>query len=299
MNAPTPWPPEVPAGENPPPGAILDYYLASDAAGPVKIEILDAARARGADLLEHRSGARRSPGARPGGVQQDLPGDAERAGLPAAALLAGAADGDLDACGHAPRLVGHALRPDRRAAAAGAAAAAAPARCRTGPIRRSTRRGRRPASYTVRLTVDGKSYTQPITLRLDPRVTTSAVGSGDAVVAHPRDVRRRPRGARRLHAGARASWPQLGALAGEDVAKFKAQVEALAPAAAAGGGGRRGGGAAVRGRARRGRRRASADASERQRGDAVGGDGDAGGGSRANRARSGGVRDARARSRRR
>ena len=43
MNAPTPWPPEVPAGENPPPGAILDYYLASDAAGPVKLEILDTA----------------------------------------------------------------------------------------------------------------------------------------------------------------------------------------------------------------------------------------------------------------
>jgi hypothetical protein len=30
MNPPTPWPPEVPAGENPPPGAILDYYLAAD-----------------------------------------------------------------------------------------------------------------------------------------------------------------------------------------------------------------------------------------------------------------------------
>ncbi len=43
MNAPTPWPPEVPAGENPPPGAILDYYLASDAAGPVTLEILDTA----------------------------------------------------------------------------------------------------------------------------------------------------------------------------------------------------------------------------------------------------------------
>ena len=40
-NDPTPWPPELPAGENPPPGAIVDYYLPSDA-GEVKLEFLDA-----------------------------------------------------------------------------------------------------------------------------------------------------------------------------------------------------------------------------------------------------------------
>ena len=33
-----------------------------------------------------------------------------------------------------------------------------------------------PGTYTVRLTVDGKPYTQPLTLRLDPRVKTSAAG---------------------------------------------------------------------------------------------------------------------------
>jgi photosystem II stability/assembly factor-like uncharacterized protein len=41
-NDPTPWPPEVPAGENPPAGAIVDYYLPSAAAGEVKVEFLDA-----------------------------------------------------------------------------------------------------------------------------------------------------------------------------------------------------------------------------------------------------------------
>src|SRR5262249_5018043 len=40
MNDPTPWPPELPAGENPPPGALIDYYLPSDASA-VKLEILD------------------------------------------------------------------------------------------------------------------------------------------------------------------------------------------------------------------------------------------------------------------
>src|SRR5947207_15679238 len=42
-NDPTPWPPEVPAGEHPPPGAIIDYYLAQNAGAPVTLEILDAA----------------------------------------------------------------------------------------------------------------------------------------------------------------------------------------------------------------------------------------------------------------
>jgi photosystem II stability/assembly factor-like uncharacterized protein len=40
-NDPTPWPPELPAGENPPPGAIVDYYLPSSA-GDVKLEFLNA-----------------------------------------------------------------------------------------------------------------------------------------------------------------------------------------------------------------------------------------------------------------
>jgi len=40
-NPDTPLPPEVPAGKNPPDGAIIDYILARDAKGPVTLEILD------------------------------------------------------------------------------------------------------------------------------------------------------------------------------------------------------------------------------------------------------------------
>ena len=40
-NPDTPLPPEFPAGKNPPDGAILDYYLASDAKDPVTLEIFD------------------------------------------------------------------------------------------------------------------------------------------------------------------------------------------------------------------------------------------------------------------
>jgi photosystem II stability/assembly factor-like uncharacterized protein len=41
-NEPTPWPPELPAGENAPPGALIDYYLPKDATDPITLEILDA-----------------------------------------------------------------------------------------------------------------------------------------------------------------------------------------------------------------------------------------------------------------
>ncbi|MCU0636348.1 MAG: hypothetical protein MUE41_15885 [Gemmatimonadaceae bacterium] len=45
-NDPTPWPQEVPGGENPMPGAAIDYVLPRDAAQPVTLEILDAAGRR-------------------------------------------------------------------------------------------------------------------------------------------------------------------------------------------------------------------------------------------------------------
>ncbi len=41
-NTDTPLPPEEPAGQNPPDGAIIDYYLRENASSPVTLEILDA-----------------------------------------------------------------------------------------------------------------------------------------------------------------------------------------------------------------------------------------------------------------
>ncbi len=41
LNTDTPLPPDEPAGENPPDGAMIDYFLSSDATGPVTIEIKD------------------------------------------------------------------------------------------------------------------------------------------------------------------------------------------------------------------------------------------------------------------
>jgi hypothetical protein len=41
-NTDTPIPPDEPMGENPPDGAMIDYYLSRDSSSPVTIEILDA-----------------------------------------------------------------------------------------------------------------------------------------------------------------------------------------------------------------------------------------------------------------
>ena len=51
-NTDTPLPPDEPAGENPPDGAIVDYFLKEPAAGPVSLEIVDAS---GAVVRRHRS----------------------------------------------------------------------------------------------------------------------------------------------------------------------------------------------------------------------------------------------------
>src|SRR5258708_36670982 len=38
----TPMPPDEPMGQNPPDGAIIDYFLPRPASGPVTLEILDS-----------------------------------------------------------------------------------------------------------------------------------------------------------------------------------------------------------------------------------------------------------------
>jgi len=48
-----PLPPEMPTGQNPPDGAILDYYLTADVSGPVELEIWDSA----GNLVRHYSSA--------------------------------------------------------------------------------------------------------------------------------------------------------------------------------------------------------------------------------------------------
>src|SRR5439155_21681047 len=52
VNTDTPLPPDEPAGENPPDGAMIDYFLSNDATGPVTIEIKDN---KGASVRKYSS----------------------------------------------------------------------------------------------------------------------------------------------------------------------------------------------------------------------------------------------------
>ncbi len=151
MNTDTPLPPDVAAGENPPDGAILNYHLRKDSSVPVMLEVLDNAgklvrRYSSADPVEPIDPMLAVPTywVRPPQVLSAQAGmhrfvwDMHYAPVPGGR-------GSLPM-----QAVVHNTAP-------------AP----TGPWVM-------PGQYTVKLTVNGKSYTQPLTIKMDPRVKTSA-----------------------------------------------------------------------------------------------------------------------------
>ncbi|MGB7437952.1 MAG: hypothetical protein WBR26_22200 [Candidatus Acidiferrum sp.] len=151
-NTDTPLPPEVPAGKNPPDGAILDYYLAANAQGPVTLEILDST---GALVRRYASTDKPLP-MKQLAAQHPIPMYWVR---PMQILSAETGMHrfvwDLH---YAPP---NALEKEFPIAAILHDTPLLPLGTRALP-----------GSYTVKLTVDGKSYTQPLTLKMDPRVKT-------------------------------------------------------------------------------------------------------------------------------
>ena len=92
--------------------------------------------------------------------------------------------------------------------------------------------------YRIRLSVDGTRYVQPLTLRLDPRVKTPALGLAQ-LARLSREMYGGAVAARAAYVQARALVARLDSAGGEDALAFKARVESLAPApapAARGGG---------------------------------------------------------------
>ena len=152
-NTDTPLPADEPAGENPPDGAILDYDLPHGAYGTVTLEILDNT---GNVLRKYSSDDPVSP------TPEEL-----RAGLIPAYWP--------KMHGPLPTTAGmHRWVWDLRATAPTATnysypIAAVPHRTPLvpqGPLVV-------PGTYTVRLTVDGKTETQPVLVKMDPRVRMS------------------------------------------------------------------------------------------------------------------------------
>jgi len=156
MNTDTPLPPEEPAGKNPPDGAIINYYLKSAAATPIVLDILDSA---------NKMVARFSSSDKP----DDIEAIGKEVNIPTywirpSQILSTAAGMQRFVWNlHYPAPAGQ--RPEYPIAAIYGDTERHP----LGPWAM-------PGTYTIKLTVNGQSYTQPLTVKMDPRVKTSPEG---------------------------------------------------------------------------------------------------------------------------
>ncbi|HEX9083119.1 MAG TPA: hypothetical protein VF836_00155, partial [Gemmatimonadaceae bacterium] len=152
-NTDTPLPPEEPAGKNPPDGAIINYRLGAESGTPVVLDILDDAGRTvrsfsSADLVEPIETDLAVPSywVRP---QQRL------------ASSRGTHRFVWDLHYPPPRVLGHdypisAIYGDTPRIPLGPAVL--------------------PGTYTVRLSANGRSYTQPLEIKMDPRVEITDAG---------------------------------------------------------------------------------------------------------------------------
>lgn len=150
FNTDTPLPPDEPVGENPPEGAMLDYSLGKDAAGPVMLEIKDE---RG-NVVRHYASTDPVPPVDP---RLKIPLYWVRPPQP----LSGEPGlhrffWDM----HGEPLPG--LDPEYPMTAVSRKTAPQP----TVPWVV-------PGNYSVTLTTSGKNFTQPLTVKMDPRVEAS------------------------------------------------------------------------------------------------------------------------------
>ena len=152
----TPLPPDEPAGENPPNGAIVDFFLGHSASGPVTLEILDA---KGQLVRRYSS--------------TDLPEPTlEQMKKQLIPLYWLRMPVILPASPGMHRWVWDLHYPAPVAAKHEYPISAVPHDTPRHPL------GPRalPGQYRVRLTANGQSYTAPLSVKMDPRVTTSPAG---------------------------------------------------------------------------------------------------------------------------
>ena len=150
MSQDTPFPPEMPAGDNPPDGAVLDYYFKAAPPGDITLAILD----QNGQLVRELS-------SKPQLVQTEPPPDVPNYWLARPSPLpknAGMNRYVWDLRYTPP----DAIRHTYSIAAIYENTPAEP----QGPFVV-------PGKYEVRLTVNGKTYKQPLTVELDPRVTVA------------------------------------------------------------------------------------------------------------------------------
>jgi hypothetical protein len=220
VGADTPFPPEVPHALNPPDGAIIYYWLGAKPSGRVMLDVLDSAGV----VVRHYSSDSIAPvpeAARPPHpnfwvkVEQPLPTDA------------GTHRVNWDLRYEAPPAFAHTFEIN-----------ANPGETPASPEGALVP----PGTYTVRLTVNGKSHSEKVTVTSDPRspVNLAALKAQDALI-------------RRLNAAERLAWSafqqadtartQLHALTASDstsasakaIREYIAKLDTLGGAPAGGG----------------------------------------------------------------
>jgi photosystem II stability/assembly factor-like uncharacterized protein len=150
----TPLPPEIPAARNPPDGAIIDYYLAADAARPVTLEIFTAS-----GTLVRRYASDDRPAAF----------DEREVNVPTYWIRP---PQTLPASKGMHRFVWDLRYPTPGAVSYDYPISAVPHDTPREPLGVLAV----PGTYTITLTVDNRTVTQPLTLRMDPRATITALG---------------------------------------------------------------------------------------------------------------------------
>jgi photosystem II stability/assembly factor-like uncharacterized protein len=154
LNTDTPLPPDEPAGQNPPDGAIIDYFLFNDASGPVSIEIKDG---KGRLVRKYSS------------VDKPVEAKPERLRFPGYWI-------------RPPQLLStkaglHRFLWDMHYTPVRGVEPEFPISAtyrNTAP--QATSPWVLPGDYTVTLIADGKTFSQPLSVAMDPRVKTPAAG---------------------------------------------------------------------------------------------------------------------------
>lgn len=151
-NPDTPLPPEVPAGKNPPDGAIIDYYLASGSNKPVMLEVLDEQQhlVRRYASTDKPQPMEKIAGEHPIPMYWVRPTQILSGGGGMHRFVWDLHYAPPDSLGHEFPI--SAIYHDTPNLPLGAWVL--------------------PGNYTVKLTVEGKSYTQPLAVKMDPRITT-------------------------------------------------------------------------------------------------------------------------------